>query len=547
MSWGYQDLSKLTVEGLTDDELRITRKLFATWAARLPKTLRRSQYADAENPFKDLGIAMPPQLRNAKFYLSWAAMTVRRPSLRVQFDGLHLPGTDDPFDLGRVFKANNFSLEFQQAVTGANKHSVSFMTVAKGDNGEAPAQIIGHSAESSAGIWNRRKRRMDALLTITDVDNRSNPTEFIVWLEDFVITCNLVDGKWIATREDNPIGRVLGVPVRNSPEDNAPFGRSRLTNSVMALNDAAVRAFVRMEGNAEFYSTPQLAALGVAEDAFDGSVDAKKFKLAMDRIIALSKDEDGDIPQIKQLQQATMTPHSDMLRTIAMLFSGETGLSPSSLGVLHDQPASAEAIRAAEHELLIDITWQNQFVLGPAVEEIAGLAYMVKDDKTELPNDFWKLSARFRNPEFRSMSAEADGLTKLAPIIPQIIQYPTLAGRVFTDDEVDSLRQEAKQGMVADFINRVAGQAAVTPEVAAEVAKGADNQAQPTPAPQAAPEEAAGTSDAQELKAKFDALGVAIRAGVEPSDAAARLGLSGIKFTGAAPVSLRPKDDPGGI
>ncbi|WP_175533613.1 hypothetical protein [Arthrobacter woluwensis] len=34
-------------------------------AARLPKTLRRSQYAML-NPFKDLGIALPPQLRNAK-------------------------------------------------------------------------------------------------------------------------------------------------------------------------------------------------------------------------------------------------------------------------------------------------------------------------------------------------------------------------------------------------------------------------------------------------------------------------------------------------
>ncbi|WP_175533614.1 hypothetical protein [Arthrobacter woluwensis] len=71
----------------------------------------------------------------------------------MQFDGLHLPGSEDPFDLGEVLKANNFGLEFQQAVTGANKHSVSFMTVAKGTDGEAPAQIIGHSAESAAGIW----------------------------------------------------------------------------------------------------------------------------------------------------------------------------------------------------------------------------------------------------------------------------------------------------------------------------------------------------------------------------------------------------------
>lgn len=41
------------------------------------------------------------------------------------------------------------------------------------------------------------------------------------------------------------------------------------------------------------------------------------------------------------------------------------------------------------------------------------------------------------------------------------------------------------------------------------------------------------------MKAKFDALGVAVRAGVDPVDAAHRLGLDGIKMTGAVPVSLR--------
>ena len=52
------------------------------------------------------------------------------------------------------------------------------------------------------------------------------------------------------------------------------------------------------------------------------------------------------------------------------------------------------------------------------------------------------------------------------------------------------------------------------------------------------------TETAAEMKAKFDALGAAIRSGVNPSDAAGRLGLSGLTFTGATPVSLRlPEDD----
>jgi len=47
-----------------------------------------------------------------------------------------------------------------------------------------------------------------------------------------------------------------------------------------------------------------------------------------------------------------------------------------------------------------------------------------------------------------------------------------------------------------------------------------------------------------EVKAQFEALGVGVRAGVEPDDAADRVGLDGVRFTGATPASLRlPKDD----
>ena len=41
------------------------------------------------------------------------------------------------------------------------------------------------------------------------------------------------------------------------------------------------------------------------------------------------------------------------------------------------------------------------------------------------------------------------------------------------------------------------------------------------------------------MKAKFDALGVAVRAGVDPANAASLIGLGGVRFTGLQPVSLK--------
>ena len=46
-------------------------------------------------------------------------------------------------------------------------------------------------------------------------------------------------------------------------------------------------------------------------------------------------------------------------------------------------------------------------------------------------------------------------------------------------------------------------------------------------------------SDPADVKTKAEALGMLIRSGVDPQDAADRVGLTNIDFTGAMPVSLR--------
>lgn len=444
MSWTVEDITGLSIDGVTDAEMDGIRSALNEWNARLSKNQRRSLYYDTEQAFKDLGLTLPPQLKNAKFYLGWGTKAVRTPAMRSQFEALRLPGTENPFGLGQILHENHFALEFSQAVVSAYKHGVSFATIAKGADGESPVQIQFHSAETSAGLWDRRKRRLSLVLTISDAKD-GKPTEFVVYFPDYVITCRRDGSSWVSERYENSIGRVLAVPITNDPQLTRPFGRSRLTNSVMSLTDMAVRAYVRMEGNAEFYSSPQLAIEGIDPSAFEGVDEQRRFKLAMDRIIALTKDQDGDKPSIKQMQQATMTPHSDMLRTVAMAFSGETGIPPSGLGIIHDQPASAEAITASERYLLADVMYQNEMVLKPAVAEIATLAVMVRDGLSEPPKESWKLSAYFSDPEMRPLSTKADSVQKLASDMDTIARHPVLMEQIFTDDQIKRIQSDAAE------------------------------------------------------------------------------------------------------
>lgn len=454
--WTASDIKGLRIDGVDEAEMDTIRELLQTWEARLTKNMRRTLYYDGEQAFKDLGLMLPPQLKNAKFFLGWATMAVRKAAIRSQFRGLRLPGSDDPFELGEILSRNNFGLELGQGVVSGYKHGMSLVTVAKGAAGEVPVQIQMHSAESSAALWDRRNRRVSAALTISEMD-REKPTEFIVYLPDVVLHCARGDSKkWSATRTPNSIGRALAVPLTYDPQLNKPFGRSRITNPVMALCDMGVRGYVRMEGNAEFYSSPQLAIEGIDPEAFgeNGASESRKFKLAMDRLIALTRDAEGNAPNIKQLQQATMTPHSDMIRTVASAFSGETGISLAELGILHDNPSSADAMFMAERGLLIDVKYQNDVVLSSAVQDIANLAVMVRDGLSEPPAEAWKMSAVFADPEFRSYSAKADAFVKFSAM-PELAQSSVLLETVFDDDQVERIQAERTRSAAPSLVSQL--------------------------------------------------------------------------------------------
>lgn len=457
--WSAEDIRALRLPGLHDGEIETIRALFGVWRSHYAKNMKRSVYYDTETAFKDLGITLPPQLRKARFYLGWATQAVRKPAMRSQFDGLRLPGSRDPFELGETLAANNFALYFGQSVVSAYTHGFSLVTVTQGEtdrdgNVLEPVQIHAHAAENSAVLWNSGKRRPDAALTISLYD-KSRPTEFVVYLPERVIKVSRTGLGWRVEGRENPTGRVLAVPITNDPQLRRPLGRARLTNSVMALNDMAVRAYVRMEANAEFYSTPQIALLGVDGDAFDNLSDTKKFKLAINRLLAISKDEDDDKPELKQLTQASMQPHSDMLRTIAMAFSGETGLPPSSLGVIHDQPASAEAIRAAEHDLLIDATFQNRYVFDTQIRDIMTLVVMLRDRLAAPPAEIWRLSSRFIDPEFASVSAQSDSVQKLSTSMDALVRYPVLLEQIFDDAQVKRIQDDQRRADGSATLERI--------------------------------------------------------------------------------------------
>src|SRR5690606_2399364 len=184
---------------------------------------------------------------------------------------------------------------------------------------------------------------------------------------------------------------------------------------VMTLTDAALRTLVRSEVTAEFFSAPQRYAMGADESAFvDANGNPKgAWASIIGRVWAIGRDEDGNIPEVGQFPQTSMQPHVDHLRMLATLFAGETSLPLSSLGIVQDNPSSAEAIHASKEELITEAEWGAD-TLGAGWRRVMLLALMLRDGLTEVLAEWLQLDMPLRDPPPPRNPAIPDAVTQLA-------------------------------------------------------------------------------------------------------------------------------------
>lgn len=399
--------------------------LWNKFQSKLYRNRVRSIYFDTKNPLKDLGISIPPQLRNVETALGWPAKGVNVLARRCNFDDFVVPGqADDAFGLARIQSENGLDVLIPQGITSSLVHATAFLTTTRGDvqSGEPEILQTVRSALSGTGIWDARRRGLSSFLAIIDADKDDTPTHFVMYLPDRILTMLKVGSSWRVFQQRNPLNKVPVEPMVYQPELERPFGHSRISRTVMSLTDQAVRAMLRAEVSAEFYSSPQRWLMGADEASFenaDGST-VNKWQAIMGRFLAIGADEDGNKPEVGQFPQMSMEPHLAHLRQIAQNFASDQNLPISSLGIVQDNPASAEAIFAAKEELVVEAEGANR-VFGTALVKSALNAIMLRDGLTEPTDEMFRLRAKFRDPATPSKSSAADAVTK------QVAAFPWMA------------------------------------------------------------------------------------------------------------------------
>lgn len=403
--------------GLTDDEVHLLSELLAQYNQHLSRNGLRSNYFEGRHRLRQLGLTLPPSLSNLDTVVGWPTQAVTTLENRLDLDGfVRADKSEIDDEIAELFAQNNMRIDSSQAHTAAYVHGTSFVAVTAGIEPDDPAAVITvHSALQATGLWDPRKRRLTAGLIVEQNDDKTKqfPRRLSLLTDTHLVVITFSpSARGEVERLPHGLNRVPMVALSHRPWLERPFGVSRISRAVMSLTDQAVRCIMRTEAAAEFFSFPQRFILGADKDSFDKA----GWELYMDRLMAIERDENGELPQVQQLNAASLQPHIDELRSIAMMFSGETGIPPSYLGIIHDNPASADAIRAGEAKL-VKIAERDQVVFGQRWCEVARLAIeLATGEETPLNG----LQARWKDASTPTKSAQAQAVMTLvqAGVLP---------------------------------------------------------------------------------------------------------------------------------
>ena len=422
-------------------------------AKRVRNSVRQIAY-DQKSLLEDLQISMPPQLRGVlEPVLGWPAKSVDVLANRISFERFVQPGDDsDVFGLNQIATENSFANEFAMAVTSALTHSVSFITVSQGGDGDPDVLWLAKSAQNATGLWDARGRRLKAGLSVLARDEDGKTSQIAVYLPDRVVTFTKSGRVWTTDAVANPTGRVLMEPIVFRPDLHRKFGRSRISRAVLAHTGSAMRTIARSEVAAEFFAYPQRYALGVDQQAFD----ANKWKATMSTFMAISKDEDGETPTVGAFPQQSMLPHTEQLRQWASLIASESNIPLDELGFPSDNPSSDAAIQSQRDPLRLVA---DSFIRGqgkPALRRLAETSVMLRDGVDAAPADLGQVSAWFAPTLHISDSAAADAVLKQVSVMPWLADSPVILEKLgYSQDAIGRLLADKRRAGGGSRLERV--------------------------------------------------------------------------------------------
>ena len=442
------------------------------------RNAERRKYFEGDVQPKDIGIStVPEEVREQiKEACDWPRLVVESVSERSKFEGFEFEDGNMDDALSAVCRDNAVAANYTRFMPSELVHGCMAATVNKGADGAAKVRY--HSAENCAMIWDMWADRLDCGLVVADTrrtdwsPNKPVPVQINMHEPGLVTVFKAVDSvKWVAETMPTKMDRPMMEAFRFEADGDNPLGTSRISDAIMAYTNDVLRTLQDMAVSAAFYAAPQKWMVGLNEATFkklQSNPDAK-WDTSIGAMLIAALNDEGEPPRLGQFSAASPQPYIEQLRAYAMLASGSARVPADVMGVIHDNPTSAEAIEAARESVCTKAanlnssnaeSLRNVALMAMAVQQGVSINSLTDYQKT--------VKAVFASTRFYSLAESTDAATKLASVIPEFpytVDFWTMRGY-----DLESAKRMVSQ------LNKIRGQASATDALNAMLNPGEEEQ-----------------------------------------------------------------------
>ena len=402
----------------------IIRKLKAEKATADMDAVLNLRYYEANHVPTHIGMAIPAPLRRLYSSAGYPRIYVDAIADRIDMEGFEVPKddgglaeTEDGLDdlLWKWWKANELETESPLGHTEAMIQGRSYITIStpiEGEDDDWDPEIPIIKVESSNNLYakvSRRTNRVESAIRIVTED-LDLATEYVtLYLPGKTVQLVISGGN--ITLDGPPIEHDLGivpvVPITNRSRTSDVVGQTQINRELRGLTDAAGRVLLNLQGASELLAFPFRVVAGATQEDLGVGPDGKsEIEAYLSHFLALEDPE----ARVSQLSAADLRNYTETLDSIGKQAASVTGLPPQYLSVQSDNPASAEAIRAAESRL-VKTAERKIKLFGSSWERALRIALRVMDKSSEAERAR-HLRILWRDPSTPTYAAKADGAVK---------------------------------------------------------------------------------------------------------------------------------------
>lgn len=315
-------------------------------------------YLKGEQPLKYMAPALEEEFggRITQLVINWPKIVTEQYEHVLDVQGFRAPGTgtggpSEKLDalMWDCWKANDLDEQAPMLHTESIGLGDGYMISGEGESKDDLPIVTAESPFQAYARRDPRTRKIqDGIKRWTEGEADEKEEWGNLYLPNSRITYRKTSDGWVeVSRRDHDYGSPLIVPFTNQPRLLEPFGRSEFTD-IIKIADAINKMATDMMISGEFHAMPRRYAFGLTKEDFqdeEGNPISEWKKLAGG---VWASEVDGKDVQVGQFAEADLTNFHSSIKLLFQIASIIASLPSYVTAFGGDNPASAEALKAAE-------------------------------------------------------------------------------------------------------------------------------------------------------------------------------------------------------